>query len=148
MTVMLALDPGGHTGYSFWQYDAITPLTHITHGTIEGGLHGFLDWWHGGLPEAHGEVVIEGFELDGRTPRPDLTPRDIIGATWALSYPTPIVVQQNTQKFFADDLFLKRSGMWWKGLGHDRDSARHAFARMRKLRHMPTLRRYWGPDAG
>lgn len=146
MSVLLALDPGVSTGWSFWHYDATTPLRHIDHGTIPHGLRGFLGWLsdtHGGEPD---EIVAEDFILDGRTARPDTTPLEILGALelFAHTTETPLVRQRNVMKAHAPDQLLKDKGLWWPGKGHDRDSARHAIAFMKTRRHAPTLRWLYG----
>lgn len=144
MTTLLALDPGGTTGWSFWRYDAVTPLRHVDHGMIPGGLRGFIQWWEetaGGDPD---EIVAEDFILDGRTAMPDTTPLEILGAL-DMAAPVPVIRQRNVMKAMATDEFLKRNDLWWKGAGHDRDSARHALALMKRRKHVPTLRRYWPP---
>lgn len=143
MTILLALDPGGTSGWSFWSYSATEPLTHIDHGQISGGNIGFVEWWNdtnGGDPD---EVVAEIFVNDHRTADPDLTPLRIEGALDVL-FPGWIG-QRNVMKAHADDLFLKRVGLWWPGEQHARDSARHAVALMKVRRHIPTMRRFWPP---
>ena len=145
MTTLLSLDPGGSTGWSLWHYDATTPLRHLDHGTITGGLRGFLDWFDvpAGGP---GEIVAEDFILDGRTARPDTTPLEILGALEALVWAsgTPLIRQRNFMKAHAPDGLLKRLDLWWPGAGHDRDSARHALALLKTRKHAPTLKWMYG----
>lgn len=142
--ILLALDPGGTTGWSLWRYTAIEPLTLISYGMVGLGLTGFLHWWQENFASMEvDEIVIEDFVLDGRTPRPDTTALELIGATIALS-PVPVIRQRNVAKIHATDEMLKRSGLWWRGAGHDRDSAKHALALVKTRRHVPTIARYWG----
>ena len=62
---LLAIDPGVSTGWSLWRYSDTEPLEHLDHGTVHGGLHGFIDWWVSTQSGAHGrEVVAEDFILD------------------------------------------------------------------------------------
>lgn len=142
MTTLLTLDPGEMTGWAHWHYDEATPLTHLAHGMIPGGLQGFLAW-----NTAHhlvidiDEIVAEDFILDGRTLVPNTTPLEILGALEALR--PDLIRQRNVQKAVAPDSLLKTNGLWWPGNGHDRDAARHAIAHMRSIRHMPTLRAFW-----
>lgn len=143
MTTLLALDPGGTTGWSFWKYSATEPLTYVDHGQISGGNHGFVEWWGETLGGEPDEVVAEIFIDDHRTMSPDLTPLRIEGALDVL-FPGWIG-QRNTMKSHANDLFLKRSGLWWEGAQHARDSARHALACMKLRRHMPSMLLYWPP---
>jgi hypothetical protein len=143
MTLLLALDPGGTTGWSTWFYDATTPLRHIEHGMIPGGKDGFIDWALRRRGEFD-EVVAESFALDGRTAQPDITPIrietaiDLIFGRWGDG--CPVYYQRNVMKAHAPDSLLKRLDLWWPGEGHDRDSGRHAIARQKTARHAPTLR--------
>lgn len=150
MTILLALDPGGTTGFSLWQYGATEPLSHVTHGMVANGLHGWLHWWHTTYVELLvDEIVIEDFLLDGRTPKPDTTALEVIGAVEALAslHGTPVLRQRNVLKAHCPDEKLKEWGFWWPGKGHDRDSARHALASLKIARHRPTLERYWPRSA-
>lgn len=143
MSTLLALDPGGTTGWSTWHYDAVTPLTHVSHGMVPGGIRGFIDWFKRERVDLldWDVVVSETFVLDGRTASPDITPLKIEGA---LSVLTPDWVgQRNVMKAHATDDLLKRSGLWWPGAGHDRDSARHALAWAKTHFHRPTIDHYW-----
>lgn len=148
MSIILSIDPGGTTGWSTWEYTAMTPLLPIEHGMIPGGLQGFITWWGAGRGSALAwdEIVAEDFILDSRTVKPDTTPLEILGmleyACWLED--VPLVRQRNVMKSMAPDDLLKRLGWWWKGAGHDRDSARHVIALMRSRRHMPTLRMLGG----
>lgn len=144
---LLALDPGGSSGWSVWAYDATTPLRHIEHGTIPGGKDGFIDW----ALRRRGEfdiVVSESFVLDGRTAQPDITPLrietaiDMIFGQWGDG--VPVIYQRNFMKNHAPDDLLKRLGLWWSGAGHDRDSARHALAWAKTTKHIPTLKWMYG----
>lgn len=144
MRTLLALDPGESTGWSMWEYGDDTPLRCLDHGTILFGLKGFIKWW--GENRWHmlaDEVVCESFILDGRTVKPNVTPLQIEGALAVLWGDT--AYQRNTYKAHAPDEFLKAQGLWWKGKGHDRDSARHAFAYVKTRKHMPSLLHYWPP---
>jgi hypothetical protein len=145
MTYLLALDPGGSTGWSKWFYDETTPLTHLAHGTQSGGVAGFRDWWERSGPDSLGadgfipdELVVESFVLDGRTISPDITPLRIEGALTVL-WRGPIALQRNLYKRHAPDPLLREHGLYWRGPGHDRDAARHAVAYLVTRKHMPTL---------
>lgn len=148
MTSLVSFDPGGSTGWSLWQYDAVTPIRHVKHGTITGGLQGFLGWWDGfRYRYDFDEILAEDFILDGRTLKPDTTPLEILGAlefAANVEQGVPLVRQRNFMKSHAPDELLKRADLWWPGAGHDRDSARHAIALMKTRRHEPTLRWLYG----
>lgn len=152
MTTLLALDPGGQptalksrsaTGYSLWHYDAISPLTPIRHGQVKGNEDVFIDWWRD--EPAHwdiDEVVCEKFVIDGRTSRPDITPKAIEGALKAL-WDGPIAFQANTFKTHMTDANIKRLGLWWTAEPHATDSLRHAWAAMKVRLHGPTMQVAW-----
>lgn len=144
MRTILALDPGKCTGWSLWGYDSITPLRPIEHGQAPNGLQGFLDLWRN-LNHDYDidEVVSESFRLDGRTPKPDITPLHIEGALAVLR--PDVVYQPNTMKMHMTDERIKALGLWWKGQPHAVDSLRHAWAYMRSVKHMPTLLCGWPP---
>jgi len=145
MTRLLALDPGGTSGWSTWLYSPLTPLEPIDHGQIEGGLEGFLQWWdvETMIRRPWDEMVAETFVLDGRTVKPDTTPLLIEGALHVL-FPG-WVGQRNVMKAQADDLLLKRADYWWPGEQRARDSASHAIALMKTRRHLPTIKMLWPP---
>lgn len=149
MITLLALDPGGTSGWSLWQYDALTPLRHIEHGMIGDGLRGFIRWFSDFGNWQYGEIVAEDFILDGRTARPDTTPLEILGMLEYACHQAdvPLVRQRNVMKVHAPDQLLKDKGLWWPGAGHDRDSARHALALMKTRKHMPTLKWLYGKEA-
>lgn len=138
MSIILGLDPGESTGWSIWGYDETHAPGHLDHGIIEGGLKGFIRWWHlskwTGVPS---EVVCESFRLDGRTDFPNVTPLRIEGALAVLWPETHF--QPNTMKLHLSDRKMKELGLWWPGPGHDRDSMRHVFAYLKVRRHRPTL---------
>lgn len=145
MTTLLALDPGGTTGYSLWWYDAITPLRPIEHGQTPDGVEGFIHWWNTQDTHLWDEIVSERFVLDGRTARPDTTPLKIEGV---LMVERPdVIFQPNGFKAAVPDAVLKRLGFWWKGQQHARDSARHALAYLKARGHRPTMRAYFAPRA-
>lgn len=140
--ILLSLDPGGTTGWSLWRLSDTEPLTYIMSGQISNGVRGFIEWW-ADKPLEPDIVVAETFRLDGRTPRPDVTPLKIEGAL-AVLFPD-WHGQPNTMKVHATDAFLKANGFWLPGKQHARDSVRHALAYAKLHRHEPTLRALWGP---
>ncbi|MGO2150810.1 MAG: hypothetical protein ACTH32_06370 [Microbacterium gubbeenense] len=144
---ILAVDPGGTTGWSLWLMREAAPIEHVEHGMIPGGVDGFITWaTESGFVGHYAEwpdltVVSETFVLDGRTRKPDVTPLKIEGALSVL-FPG-WVGQRNTFKSHAPDELLKAHGLWWKGAGHDRDSARHAIAYAKARKHLPTIEKFW-----
>ena len=141
MTILAGYDPGLSTGFCLSYYDAITPLRHISHTIIKGGLQGVIDHWYANdLGSEVDEVVAESFRLDGRTPNPCTVPLEIQGALTVLCGESiPFTLQANTFKAHVPDEKLKELGMWWRGAGHDRDAGRHALAYLKTRGHYPTL---------
>lgn len=153
VTYVLGIDPGGTTGIVLLEmpYDAPAQVKFL--GEVPEGLDGFLNWWDDSLRGyEHDQVVCESFELDGRTPKPDLTPKEIIGALKVLCRPPRhkettrrLVFQTNTQgKHLMTNEVLKRAGYYpkrgeVKG-GHSTDALRHALTYVVKtLKHKPTI---------
>lgn len=141
--LLLALDPGLSTGYSIWSYDAETPLTHVEHGTIPGGVRGVKAWWRS-REHTWEAVVCESFRLGDDTEKPEVDPLRTEGLLIGL-WDGLLVFQSRDRKVAVPDRTLKRLGFWWKGKGHDRDSARHAIIFMRAVEHRPTIEAFW-PD--
>lgn len=145
MTLLLALDPGKTTGASWWHYDEKMPIKLLKYEQIKGGLDGFINELIGKPENAYNLIVCESFKLDGRTPNPDVTPLQIEGVLSYCSkfYGTPLVYQANNMKVHATDEFMKAHGFWFKGAPHATDSARHAIAYMKRIKHRPTLEYYF-----
>lgn len=142
--MLLALDPGGTTGWSRWRVHEDEPIELINHGMLKGGYETFCELVSNteflDEPEF---IVSESFKIDGRTPSPDVTPLRIEGV---LSYVRPDTeYQPNTYKSLVPDQLLRDAGFWFPGDGHDRDSARHALAWAFKNRHLPSLRKWKKP---
>lgn len=139
---LLSLDPGGLTGWSIWTLGDDKPLKLIECGQTPGGVGGFIDGWRGMLP-TFDLVVSESFRLDGRTPKPDVTPLKIEGALLALRDGQPVTFQANTYKSHAPDDLLKRHGLYKKGQPHAVDAIRHAVAWAKTRGHRPTIELLW-----
>lgn len=135
MVSLLALDPGGTTGWAYGQYFDDHAYIDTAHGMIAGGVDGFIEWWKAQFwtPDL---VVSESFQLRGVV-NPDITPLRIEGA---LSVLRPgVIYQPPAAKMHAKDAVLRRYGLWWPGAGHDRDAARHALAYLKLTHHAPTM---------
>jgi hypothetical protein len=148
MKTLLALDPGGTTGASIWQYDNNTPLTHVAHHQITDGIEGFVKFLlPDGKPLPFDVVVYENFRLDGRTPNPNVDPLRIEGviAVYEHVMKVPTFSQGNGFKAHVDNDKLKEHNLYWPGQQHAMDSARHALAWAKRTHHMPTLLQYFGP---
>ena len=147
MTILAGYDPGDATGFCLSYYDAITPLRHISHTIIKGGLPGVIEHWYANnIANEADEVVCESFRLDGRTQNPDTIPLEIQGALTALCWEMPFALQANTYKSHVTDAKLKELELWWPGEGHDRDALRHSLAYLKTRGHYPTLRWAFPPQ--
>ena len=138
MTRILALDPGGTTGWALFRLPDDDPIYLIDCGQVVGGNDRFIRWW--GTVE-HDLVVSETFRLDGRTRYPDITPLRIEGALDVLS--PGWHGQANVMKAHAPDDLLKKHGLWIRGQRHSRDAIRHGLAYAKMHKHLPTLAKFW-----
>lgn len=139
MKRIIALDPGGTTGWALWeQHLAI-------HGTAK-------DVWNVGQmgPEDHHSdlyahlerchtheftVVCESFEFRQNRQRDNinLMSREYIGVTklFGQERSTPVVFQTAARaKGFVTDQKLKAMGLWWPGNKHAMDAMRHLITYM------------------
>lgn len=145
MTSLLALDPGKTTGASWWYYDDSTPIKLLKYTQVKGGVDAVINEFMNLTPAICDVIVSESFKLDGRTPNPDVTPLRVEGVLSYVSklHGIPVVYQANNMKAHATDEFLKRHDLWFKGQPHATDSARHAIAYMKRIKHRPTLEHYF-----
>ena len=150
MTRMLCLDPGGTTGVAWFNMNADAPIELLEVDQVKGGSDGAIRYLlaHAASVDI---LVSESFVLDGRTPKPDVTPLRIEGAMEALHLsgllPKP-VMQRNNMKVHANDVLLKRAGLWKPGQQHARDAIRHGIAYAKSRGHRPTIEWLWPAPAG
>lgn len=151
MTYLVSVDPGLATGVTLGSYDDIHAWERIDFWLIKNGLDGFLDWYHGVAPDRAYSAcwVSERFILRDNDFIANTEPLRIEGAMIALGLDP--IFQQRTDKALCKDEVLKRHKLWVTGkqCGHTdgrdvNDSCIHALARMKKLKHLPSLERYWG----
>lgn len=159
---LLALDPGGVTGWSTWLLDDDVPLMRADYGLIKGGLRGMVQWMSQNLGVIRPDVTAcEKFNLDKRTHDPDLTPVYIEGALVAVYDALGIEEpewQATDTKAMTNNEALRRAGLWIfpreakvdpKIMHRDADDVhdtyRHALGWARLHDHMPTVEMYW-PD--
>jgi hypothetical protein len=120
---------------------------------VSGGIYGFIAWMWTQPQGLSRNTVCEAFNLDGRTPKPDLTPVEIIGALKYAVPPENLHFQTNTQgKHLMTNEVLKRAGYYPErgkvGGGHAVDSLRHALTYVVKtLKHKPTISRLYPQEA-
>lgn len=170
MTYLLAIDPGKNTGIALGFYDDETPYELRERWQVHGGLDGFKHWWP--RNEDHwywADLVVEKFILDPSNQfTADLTPVHIEGALSVLldrterthrvawqprtdkslltGYPAGATSAQKQRARFD---FLKRFDLFEPGTDNDdsNDAITHALVYLKKQRHLPTLRKYWGPKS-
>lgn len=164
MTLLLSIDPGKNTGISLGFYDATTPYQLHERWQVHGGLRGFIRWWEQERP-AFDELVCEKFILADNEFDADLTPVEIEGALQVLhrgfilwqprtdkavltGYPKSATTKAQRQRVRFD--FLEHYGMFRAGTDNDdsNDAITHALVSLKRRRHLPTLRAYWGPKRG
>lgn len=137
---VLALDPGGTTGWALFHDEEF-----VSGGVIPNGLEGFLAWTALAMP-AHTHLVVEDFVVE-----PDFVGRaeasEIIGAAFALSpakkyrqlrsMKATLVRGTEAHRFF----WLRERG--FGGMTHELDAVTHALLLMRRMNFAPVIRKYW-----
>lgn len=149
---LLTIDPGVATGIALGWYNEYHPYERTHFWLVKGGVQGFLHWYYAEAPNEvyAAEWVSEAFVLSsGNDFVANLESVRIEGAMAALGlHPT---YQFRTDKALCKDEVLKQNGLWVTGkqCGHTdgrdvNDATIHALARMKKLKHRPSLAHYWG----
>lgn len=127
MTSVLAVDPGGTTGFCLWRGTEdwkawAEPEPRLAAATI-----------HTRLAARDIDVLImENFYITKFTAQKSQDGKvsiELIGVGWYLAplYDVAFVLQPPSDaKHFATDAKLKAMGMWTKGVDHPRDATRHA----------------------
>jgi hypothetical protein len=150
MTHLLTIDPGVTTGIALGKFDEHQAYERVAFWAVKEGLEGFIHWYHAEAPiEAlMGRWVAERFVLRDNDFVANTEPLRIEGAMEAFGLHP--IYQLRTDKALAKDQVLKDAGLWVTGkmCGHTdgrdvNDATIHALAYLKKLRHIPTLRRYW-----
>ncbi|MBT2484841.1 MULTISPECIES: hypothetical protein [unclassified Microbacterium] len=165
MTFQLSADPGKNTGISLGYYDATTPYQLLQRWQVHHGLEGFLRWLDAVVDELEhvDEIIVERFianhDEDG-----DLSGVPIEGAIalWArqigavviwqtrfdkgalTGYPDDAVTKAQRQRVRFD--WLAEHGFAKAGTENDdtNDAITHGIVSLRKRKHMPTIRAFWG----
>lgn len=162
---ILAIDPGLATGWSTWWSDEGYVARRLEYGLLHAGAYGLLMSPIQLLIAGSSvqRVVCEQFDLDGRTARPDLTPKLIEGVitAWCWQAGVPLTFQPKSHKALVGrepktrDDRLKQHGLWVKGsdVGHTdgrdiNDSQLHALAYYFDKGHRPTIRKFWSEEPG
>lgn len=150
---LLSIDPGKQTGIALGIYGDDEPYKLAEVWQVSGGLKGFIDWWreHETLMPTY--LVCEKFVLRNNAFVADTEPLLIEGALRVL-WGGDIVWQLRTDKMFVTDQLLKEHGLWktgkalgWKDCRDANDAIIHGLAFLRKQKHLPTLRKFWGNNA-
>lgn len=148
MTRALVLDPGLVTGAASVRWGDHTGLEVVKTESIPDGCEGFIQWWYSKryLPFVDLDLVIcEEFNIDGTitgTWAPEI--QGALKAMWGGT----IVWQRR------DDKAVIRKGEperndWLASRGihlktqHERDAVCHGLVHARRIKHMPTLLKYW-----
>jgi hypothetical protein len=133
---IVALDPGGTTGWAYWQ-DQPNPQNPSQPNFMVGQLgpqehHQGLYQWLEHLHVSDFTVVCESFEFRqqdvGTRMGINLMSREYIGVTklFGQERNAPVVFQTAALgKGFVTDEKLKVMGLWWPGMKHAMDAMRH-----------------------
>lgn len=150
---ILSLDPGLASGFALGEFSDTQPYTVVSHGVVDGGCEGFIDWVRPSCYLDIADVVVcERFVIDGT--HTGVWSPQIEGALMALS-PTRVVWQLRSDKatLFGQKLAGDRGqterfnwlrGQGFEGEGHTLDAVTHALVYLKRLEHKPTLRKFWG----
>ncbi len=154
MKRIVALDPGGTTGWAYWQDTPIrtsneSPWDHFTAGQIGPEEHheqlfAHLEFLH----TSDYTIVCESFEFRQGQQRHNirLDSKEYIGVVKLLGQQRnlPVVFQTAALgKGFVSDEKLKVMGLWIPGKQHARDALRHLIYYMVVKQHHKELIRSW-----
>lgn len=160
--LVLAMDPGGVTGWSLWQYPHASPAMRLNYGLIKNGLDGFLYWSERNLGVIQPSLIIfERFNPDlGYGKSKDYQALEIQGAIKAMARALGIdlMLHDNSMKALCRDDDLERLNFWISPEqakvdpailhvdGRDvNDSQIHALAHAKAVDHEPTVTEFWPP---
>jgi len=166
----MAIDPGLATGIAIGRITETEPLDVIYTAIVPNGTRGFIDWLEmtgNGkyivdadckfqFPDSfmeleyHLDVICETFSLrGGGNFSPNLEPMRIEGVVMD-RFGSVVHWQNPSDKSMIGDPFLKRNDLWRTGkhMGHRdgrdaNDALLHLFARMMRMKHLPTLGAYF-----
>lgn len=144
----LVLDPGKVTGAAMVEWSDDDPLSVLWTQSIPSGCEGFVDWFKEFDHFSMDIVICELFEIDG-TITGSWSPR-IEGALMAL-WNGEIVWQRRDEKAAllptepARRAWFNRRGLRFK-TSHELDSVVHALVYLKRMKHMPTLMKWWPKD--
>jgi len=148
MTYILSFDPGQSTGIALGLYSEKDPYEVLQVWQTQNGLSGVLEWLGEHYGPDHEQVVSESFILRKTPFMPDVEPLRIEGAL-TVFYPN-IVWQPPSDKHHVPDTILKEHRLWQTGkpLGHvdgrdANDAIIHGITFLKKLGHVPTIKKYW-----
>lgn len=161
----MAIDPGGATGIAKGHYSDTEALEFDQIYTIPGGVIGFKEhYWNDYVDpsDLYGdELVVETFVNRSNEFLANLESVEVIGFIKGTAYERQTHWQQRTEKASLtgggesgsearNNAFLKGHGLWqtgkmvgWKDGRDANDAIIHALVYMKKIRHIPTLLKYF-----
>ena len=146
----LGCDPGLSTGWALWNGTSL-----IDSGSVEGGVMGFIDWWHDwNIPSKVDEVVYERFIPAGFKGLSQVHSLQIEGALFALwNGPTTGQLRAAKATLFRQhhegDKGQTERKEWLASKGlkfettHAMDAATHVLVERKNAKDMKFWHRYW-----
>lgn len=159
MTRLMAIDPGKATGMASGHYSDTEPLVFDDIWTIPNGVDGFAEaYWSCGDSIYGDRLVVETFVLRANEFLANVEGVEVIGfikgtqtngVHWQARGDKADLTGGKGEP--ANNAFLKSHGLWqtgkmvgWKDGRDANDAIIHALVHMKKIRHVPTLQKYWG----
>lgn len=156
-STLLALDPGGVTGWSTWVFDDEHPIQRLEFGLIRGGVAGARIWFEDHLGTLRPDVLVcERFNPKlgtGGTDK-DYEAMWIQGGLYMIAPALGLTVTWHDvgMKAMCRDETLKEFGLWINGpeIDHEdgrdvNDSQLHALGWAKAHNHSPSVEFYWPP---
>lgn len=156
MTYLWSFDPGLATGAAFGEYGPDRPYQVLATWSIPNGVDGFIEWNFAGYESIYqaDEVVCERFIIDGTIT--GVWAPQIEGVLYYLQELKgfPITWQLRTDKTMLTAGSESKRNAWLKAkvphvphemtTQHERDAVTHALVCLKRKRHLPTLKEFWG----
>jgi hypothetical protein len=153
VTYLWSFDPGLDTGAALGEYDNNVPYKIHATWSIPDGLDGFIQWSESQQWLDTDEAVTERFVIDGTIT--GVWAPQIEGALAFLQhmYGFSITWQLRTDKTTLKAGSERVRNAWLKTkvahkmtTQHERDAVTHALVYLKRKRHLPTLKEYWGDN--
>lgn len=153
MTYLWSFDPGLVSGAAIGHYDDDKPYKVLQTWSIPDGLDGFIEWIRTAVITQTDEVVVERFVIDGTitgvwAPQIEgaiayLASRTGFNITWQLRTDKTMLTAGDQAKRNA---WLKAKVPHGMTTQHERDAVTHALVYLKRKRHLPTLKEFWGEN--